>query len=54
MRKWERSRTQEIVSSYLHEEASQQSSFDVVGVGLGSKGGLRYGELDSVEGVDQL
>lgn len=41
-------------SSYLHEEASQQSSSDVVGVGLGPKRGLRDRELDPVQGVDQL
>lgn len=39
---------------YLHEEAGQQSSFDVVGVGLGSKGGLRDGKLDPVQSVGQL
>ncbi len=39
---------------YLHEEAGQQSSFDVVGVGLSSKGGFGDGKLDPVQGVSQL
>ncbi len=39
---------------YLHEEPSQQSSFDVVGVGLGSKGGFRDWKLDPVQSVCQL
>ena len=39
---------------HLHEEPGQQSSFDVVGVRLGAKGGLRDGKLDPVQGVSQL
>lgn len=40
--------------TYLHEEPSQQGSFDVVGVGFGSERGLRDGELDPVQSVIQL
>lgn len=41
-------------STHLHEEPSQQSSFEVVGVALGSEGGLRDGKLNPVQGVGQL
>lgn len=41
-------------SLYLHEESSQQSSFDVEGVRFGAKGRLGDGELDSIQGVGQL
>lgn len=43
-----------VASTYLHEEASQQSSLQVEAVGPGAEGGLGDGELDPVQSVGQL
>lgn len=40
--------------SDLHEEACQESSLDVDGVGSGTEGGHRDGQLDPLQGVCEL
>ena len=43
-----------VLFSDLHEETCQQGSLNVDGVGSGTEGGHRHGQLDPLQSVAQL